>query len=204
MCSARCPDWSRIRCGARPASWPRLRPGQTTAARQGRRIAGPGSGRRTADRGPGGDARVPARGAHHGVRARLRVRSAECGAAPDPRSCRKGRNASMTVTAKIDTTRPVATLINVFAVSPDRQSELVALLSHATEQTMRHQPGFVCANFHASQDGERVINYAQWESEQHYRAMLANPEARVHMDQAAEIATDVQPRLFRVESSHTG
>ncbi|MGW5366932.1 antibiotic biosynthesis monooxygenase family protein [Streptomyces sp. NPDC004011] len=96
----------------------------------------------------------------------------------------------------------MATLINVFTVSPDRQGELIELLAHATEETMKHQPGFVCANFHASQDGERVINYAQWETEEHYRAMLANPEARVHMEQAAEIATDVQPRLFRVASAH--
>ncbi|MFC8513878.1 antibiotic biosynthesis monooxygenase family protein [Streptomyces sp. NPDC057257] len=110
----------------------------------------------------------------------------------------------MTVTANIDTTRPVATLINVFTVSPDRQAELIALLARATEETMKHRPGFICANFHASQDGERVVNYAQWESEEHYRAMLADPEARVHMDQAAAIASDVQPRLFRVESTHGG
>ncbi|MEV7152929.1 antibiotic biosynthesis monooxygenase family protein [Streptomyces sp. NPDC093084] len=108
----------------------------------------------------------------------------------------------MTVTAQIDSTRPVATLINVFTVSPTRQSELLELLSRATEETMKHQPGFICANFHASQDGERVINYAQWESEEHYRAMLANPDARVHMDEAATIATDVQPRLFHVLSTH--
>ncbi|MFJ8490455.1 antibiotic biosynthesis monooxygenase family protein [Streptomyces sp. NPDC094038] len=108
----------------------------------------------------------------------------------------------MTVTAHIDVSRPVATLINVFTVSPSRQAELIALLARATEETMKRQPGFVCANFHASQDGRRVINYAQWQSEEHYRAMLANPEARVHMDEAATIATDVQPRLFRVESVH--
>ncbi|MFD9002389.1 antibiotic biosynthesis monooxygenase family protein [Streptomyces sp. NPDC059582] len=108
----------------------------------------------------------------------------------------------MALTACIDMTRPVATLINIFTVSPDRQTELIELLTRATEETMRHQPGFVCANFHASQDGERVLNYAQWESEEHYRAMLDNPEARVHMEQAAKIATDVQPRLFRVASVH--
>ncbi|MFH9658612.1 antibiotic biosynthesis monooxygenase family protein [Streptomyces sp. NPDC017248] len=108
----------------------------------------------------------------------------------------------MTVPVRIDTTRPVATLINVFTVSPDRQAELIDLLAQATEETMKHQPGFICANFHASLDGERVINYAQWESEEHYRAMLANPEAGVHMDKAATIATDVQPRLFRVASAH--
>ncbi|MCB5163816.1 antibiotic biosynthesis monooxygenase [Streptomyces bambusae] len=108
----------------------------------------------------------------------------------------------MTVTVNIDSSRPVATLINVFTVAPERQQELIALLAHATETTMKHQPGFICANFHASQDGERVINYAQWESEEHYWAMRRDPGAQVHMDQAAMIATDVQPRLFRVRSTH--
>ncbi|MET9958305.1 antibiotic biosynthesis monooxygenase family protein [Streptomyces sp. NPDC006326] len=108
----------------------------------------------------------------------------------------------MTVTASIDSSRPVATLINVFTVPAERQQELIDLLAHATETTMKHRPGFICANFHASQDGESVVNYAQWESEDHYRAMLADPEARVHMDQAAVIATDVRPRLFRVASHH--
>ncbi|MFD0374980.1 antibiotic biosynthesis monooxygenase family protein [Streptomyces sp. NPDC127112] len=108
----------------------------------------------------------------------------------------------MTATARIASDHPVATLINVFTVPAERQQELIDLLAHATETTMKHQPGFLCANFHASHDGERVINYAQWESEAHYRAMLANPEARVHMDQAATIATDVQPRLFHVASHH--
>ncbi|MFI2765093.1 antibiotic biosynthesis monooxygenase family protein [Streptomyces echinatus] len=110
----------------------------------------------------------------------------------------------MTTTAQIDTTRPVATLINVFTVSPDRQTELIDLLAQATEETMKHQPGFISANFHASLDGERIINYAQWESEEHYRAMLTKPEAWVHMDKATTIASDVQPRLYRVASSHRG
>ncbi|KOV67531.1 antibiotic biosynthesis monooxygenase family protein [Streptomyces sp. MMG1121] len=108
----------------------------------------------------------------------------------------------MTVTVHVDTTRPVVTLINVFTVPPERQDELISLLAQATEETMKHQPGFICANFHTSLDGRCVINYAQWETEEHYRSMLANPETHVHMDQAATIATDVQPRLFEVRSAH--
>ncbi|MFJ3092847.1 putative quinol monooxygenase [Streptomyces hydrogenans] len=106
----------------------------------------------------------------------------------------------MAVTAGIDSSRPVATLINVFTVPPERRRELLALLARATETTMKHRPGFLCADFHASRDGRRVINYAQWETEDHYRAMRADPEAQVHMDEAATIATDVQPRLFTVAS----
>ncbi|WP_235483484.1 hypothetical protein [Streptomyces roseoverticillatus] len=41
----------------------------------------------------------------------------------------------MAVTASIDSSRPVTTLINVFTVPPERQQELLALLAHATETT---------------------------------------------------------------------
>src|SRR5437764_6327404 len=84
---------------------------------------------------------------------------------------------------------PVATLVNSFTVAPTRQRELVDLLIRATEEVMQHQPGFVSANIHASSDGTRVVNYAQWESEQAFQAMLANPVAREHMDACSAIAT---------------
>jgi hypothetical protein len=66
----------------------------------------------------------------------------------------------------------------VFTVAPARQQELVQLLVKATEEVMQHQPGFISANIHASADGERVVNYAQWENEH------------------------TEPRLHRVASVH--
>jgi heme-degrading monooxygenase HmoA len=66
------------------------------------------------------------------------------------------------------------TLINVFTVAPERQDVLIAHLQDATEQVMRHQRGFVSANIHASLDGTRVVNYAQWQTRQDFEAMLAN------------------------------
>lgn len=108
----------------------------------------------------------------------------------------------MAMTTKIEAGREVATLINVFTVLPERQAELVALLSRATEETMKDRPGFISANIHASADGERVVNYAQWESEAHFRAMLADPTAQEHMTQAAALAEGFDPRLYAVESVH--
>lgn len=106
----------------------------------------------------------------------------------------------MTVTT-IDPQQQVATLINIFAVEPDRQQELVQLLAQATEEVMRHRPGFVSANIHASHDGERVINYAQWASEEDFQAMLRDPVAQEHMRKATELA-HAEPRLCTVVSSH--
>jgi quinol monooxygenase YgiN len=95
-----------------------------------------------------------------------------------------------------------ATLINVFIVEPDRAAELAALLRTATQEVMRHQPGFRSANIHLSTDGTRVVNYAQWDSAQAYRAMLADPTTQQHMADAAALAISFDPHLYTVESVH--
>jgi quinol monooxygenase YgiN len=95
-----------------------------------------------------------------------------------------------------------ATLINVFTVEPDRAAELAAALATATEDVMRHQPGFRSANIHVSTDGTRVVNYAQWDSEQAYRAMLSNPTTQEHMAAAAALAVGFDPHVYTVHSVH--
>jgi quinol monooxygenase YgiN len=95
-----------------------------------------------------------------------------------------------------------ATLINVFTVEPDRAAELAALLHTATQEVMRHQPGFRSANIHVSTDGTRVVNYAQWDSAEAYRAMLADPTTQQHMADAAALAISFDPHLYAVESVH--
>jgi quinol monooxygenase YgiN len=102
----------------------------------------------------------------------------------------------------IDPQAQVTTLINVFTVTPERQPALVDLLVEATENVMRHRPGFVSANIHASADGQRVVNYAQWRSEDDFKAMLEDPVAQEHMEAARALATAADPRLYAVESTH--
>lgn len=104
-------------------------------------------------------------------------------------------------TSSIEQGTSLATLINVFTVAPERQRELVDLLVQATEDVMQHIPGFVSANIHASADGERVVNYAQWESEDAFRAMLTDPTAQEHMKAITDMAS-TDPRLHKVESVH--
>jgi imidazolonepropionase-like amidohydrolase len=87
-------------------------------------------------------------------------------------------------------------------VQRERQRELADLLITATEEVMQHLPGFVAANIHVSADGVRVVNYAQWETAEAFQAMLANPEAKKHMDRAAAIAESIDPHLYGVASVH--
>jgi quinol monooxygenase YgiN len=93
-------------------------------------------------------------------------------------------------------------LINTFKVEPDRAEELLGVLSRATEHGMRHRPGFVSANLHMSQDCRRVANYAQWRSQADLNAMMADPAARVHMQEAAAIATSFDPIYYALRESH--
>jgi quinol monooxygenase YgiN len=108
------------------------------------------------------------------------------------------REAHMTTNAStIRAGAEILTLINVFSVGPDRQEELANLLIEATEQTMRHLPGFISANIHTSLDGRNVVNYAQWRSREAFEAMLRNPDARPHMARAAALAS-FEPILCEV------
>src|SRR5215467_5258769 len=102
---------------------------------------------------------------------------------------------SRRVFTTISVGQEVATLVNVFTVDPSNQDEFVRLLVDATEQVMRHLPGFVSANIHKSLDGKRVVNYAQWQTAGHFESMLKNPEASKHMEQATRLAKP-DPHLY--------
>jgi len=91
--------------------------------------------------------------------------------------------------ATIEKGRKLMTLVNVFTVREDKQTELADLLVKATDETMRHLPGFISASIHRSMDGTKVINYAQWRSEADFAAMKDNPAARPHMQAAAALAS---------------
>ena len=91
--------------------------------------------------------------------------------------------------AIIDQRDEVFTLINVFTVKPENQDTLVTLLIEATNNTMRHLPGFVSASIHKSLDNTRVVNYAQWRTKDDFDAMRTNPEAIPHMKAAAALAS---------------
>ncbi|HEY2205566.1 MAG TPA: antibiotic biosynthesis monooxygenase [Pseudonocardia sp.] len=107
----------------------------------------------------------------------------------------------MPASTEIDAGAPVVTLINVFTVRPADQDRLVRLLERATEDVMRHRPGFVSANIHRGLDGTSVANYAQWASRADFEAMLADGAAREHMAEATELAR-VAPGLYEVVSVH--
>jgi quinol monooxygenase YgiN len=89
------------------------------------------------------------------------------------------------------------TLINVFDVDPANQLELVALLTEGTENAVRHRPGFVSMSVLASNDGTRVVNYAQWRSYDDVKATIADPDVQGYARMAAELA-QATPHVYSV------
>ena len=92
---------------------------------------------------------------------------------------------------------PPVTLINVFAVDPAKQDELVDLLARATQASVRHAPGFISATLHRSLDGTKVAMYAQRQSREAYQAMRADPGSRPYLERALAIAT-FEPGMYEV------
>jgi quinol monooxygenase YgiN len=92
---------------------------------------------------------------------------------------------------------PPVILINVFTVEPEQQQRLIELLTRATEDSVRHAPGFISARLHRSIDGTKVTMYAQWRSDSDYQAMRANPAPLPYLKQALEIAK-FEPGMYEV------
>lgn len=95
------------------------------------------------------------------------------------------------------------TLINVFPVSPERQDELVEVLTRTSEQTMRYHPGFLSAAVFRGLNGTYVANYVQWRSREDFDQMLARPEAKAHLAEVHQITTG-NPQLYELSSVVAG
>ena len=75
-------------------------------------------------------------------------------------------------TATIDPRTGVLTLINVYDVEPAKLGELADALRDMTDRSIRHQPGFIPVCIHVSFDGEKVVNFAQWQSKEHFKGFM--------------------------------
>ncbi|MGN6770423.1 MAG: antibiotic biosynthesis monooxygenase family protein [Rhizobiaceae bacterium] len=92
------------------------------------------------------------------------------------------------------------TLINVYEVEPEKQALLAKALSEATENSIRHQPGFISVCIHSSLDGQKVVNYAQWESKEHFESFMKRPGTQEQLKQFAGLAKSVAPGLYEVNA----
>lgn len=61
------------------------------------------------------------------------------------------------------------TVLIEWEVAPSQQQAFVAAIAEQVEQYFKHYTGFVSASFHASENGQRVFNYAQWHSKEDWQ-----------------------------------
>lgn len=100
--------------------------------------------------------------------------------------------------AEISVDSGLPTYINVFWCEPENQAALVETLAEETETRIRQLPGFVSANIHASRDGRRVCNYAQWTSVEAFDRMMATEEGPAMIARVRQYATNVDIHIYHV------
>jgi heme-degrading monooxygenase HmoA len=80
---------------------------------------------------------------------------------------------------QLGATASPAVLINIFTVAPDDVDGLLAAWEHDANW-MKKQPGYISTQLHRGIGGScTFLNYAVWESVEHFRAAFTNPEFRV-------------------------
>jgi len=97
----------------------------------------------------------------------------------------------------IEAGAPCATLINTFTTTPENQQHILDILLEATEKHIAQLPGFICANFHKTSDGTRIVNYAQWKTKQDHLNMLSDPVAARHISELRQLAA-VDAHIYEV------
>lgn len=68
----------------------------------------------------------------------------------------------------LDQTKNVTVVMVIFSVEASRQQELLDNIMNYGGSLVKHQPGFISSTLHKSTDGQRIVNYTQWESPEDY------------------------------------
>ena len=101
----------------------------------------------------------------------------------------------------LDPSAGYITIINTYAVAPERAEALLDFLVRATKETIRYVPGFVSANLHLNFDRTQVVNYAQWKSREAIAAARENPKVIALMHEQLRIAESFTPILYELRQS---
>jgi len=87
-------------------------------------------------------------------------------------------------------------LINKFTVKPDEADQLLKAWAEDAAY-MKRQPGFISTQLHRGIGGSSVfVNCAVWESVEHFRRAISNPEFQEHWKAYPPSAVG-SPHLFQ-------
>ena len=89
-----------------------------------------------------------------------------------------------------------AILINTFTVEPEEADQLREAWARDAA-FMKQQPGFISTQLHRGIGGSSVfVNYAVWESVEHFKRAFSNPEFQARM-QAYPPSAEASPHLVK-------
>lgn len=99
------------------------------------------------------------------------------------------------ISAQLNESVSPVTLINVFTVDSSEVDALLKAWEHDANW-MKKQPGYISTQLHRGIAGSCVfLNYAVWESVEHFRAAFTHPEF-IQAVQAYPASAVAQPHLF--------
>jgi heme-degrading monooxygenase HmoA len=97
---------------------------------------------------------------------------------------------------QLGATASPAVLFNIFTVAPADVDALLAAWEHDANW-MKKQPGYISTQLHRGIAGScTFLNYAVWESVDHFRAAFTNPEFRAALA-AYPSSVVASPHLFQ-------
>lgn len=99
---------------------------------------------------------------------------------------------------KISSTQPVQTVITTFEVIPGSCQDLLEELQSACAQFVCKQPGFIGAAMHVNDAQTRIANYVQWQSRDHFQAMLRSDEMRDYHQKFNTLCKSFEPVMYDV------
>lgn len=104
--------------------------------------------------------------------------------------------------SSIGSDRDVLTVIFEFNVKPEQQKELSEKIQGLVREIVRHQPGFLASHLHLSTDGEKVLNYFQWESKEAFDAFRQDEDKQQQIRPVVS-PYGPKPRMYEIVYSAT-
>jgi quinol monooxygenase YgiN len=82
----------------------------------------------------------------------------------------------------------VTTLVNVFAVEPGNQAQVLALLEEGIETLFKPMPGWISSNLLKSRDGKQILSYSQWRDADAIAAFRQDPRLKPYFQRFVPLA----------------
>ena len=118
-------------------------------------------------------------------------------------ACLHGRILKQTMKlSQIGKQNEVFTVIFEFEVRPEQQKELAGKIQELVREIVSRQPGFVAAHLHLSTDGEKVLNYFQWESKEAFDTFRQDEDKQKQI-RPVVMPYGPKPRVYEIVFSAT-